>query len=654
MKKLEELFPRAWVYDIETFANLFTVVFRKVGTKQYEKFVIHESQNDSKELIAFLKAQKPMMVGFNNLAFDAQIIEKIYRKQGKMVAEDIYAFGQETIERLDKDRFDTEYSEWDLSFKQIDLYKLNHYDNRSRRTSLKWLEFTIRFPKMKDLPFHHTTQISKSNVAKVLSYNVNDVDVTYDFFYICTPQLMLRYDLGKEYNEWRMINMSDASIGAFIFKNMLLKRVDKKKLGKTVKRTTIDLKDCLVPYLSFSTKPFQDVLKRYQETKIEYHKTGLKGAINHVVDYDGMEFSFGTGGIHAAYKSGVYEADDDHVILSIDGTSYYPWVIIANNFYPEHIGKMYCNVYRHVYQMRTQYEKGTAMNYALKIVLNSVYGKSNSHYSYLFDPMLTLKITVNGQLMLAMLAEQLSRYGRLLMVNTDGLEIKVPKKNLGEVKDVCSMWEAVTGINLEEKEYKKVVIRDVNSYIAVDMKGNAKRNGYFALYEDIIGEDGSAHQLHKNPSANIIPLALYEHFINGVPVEETIYNHNNIHDFTYAIKSKRGFDFWFITADDDGVIEIDKRTDRVLRYFISKKGANIYKHFHDNRKSSPTAVNKGHLVELAMVISDPEINGVVKAGKYKGEPLTTYDNLNRDHYIAECYKTLDEIQHGRTTTEEEE
>lgn len=639
---LEELFPKGWVFDVETMRNLFTVVFRKLGTKQYERFVIHAEQDETEQLIDFLTEEQPILIGFNNIAFDAQVIEEIFKHSPP--AEKIYTFTQELIERQNEDRFYNKYSEWDLSFRQIDLYKQNHYDNTSRSTSLKWLEFTMRWHKMADLPFEHTKDVSKSNISKVLSYNRNDVDVTYEFFYRCEAQTKLRMELVKKYRSWRIMSMSDASMGSYIFKQMLSEEIPKEKLKKTSPRGKIYLRDCLLHYVSFTDSGFQAMLDKYRETIINVAETGLKGVINHKLVFDDMEFSFGTGGIHAAYKPGIYESDEEWEILSIDGKSYYPWLIIANRFFPEHLGETYCDIYKKVYEMRTTYEKGTAMNYALKILLNSVYGKSNSEFSYLYDPKLTLKITVNGQLLLAMLAERLSSVGRLLLVNTDGLEIMIRKRDRERVREICEQWEVLTGITLEENNYKKIVIRDVNSYIALDLEGKAKRKGFFTTWNDITGEDGGEHSFHSNPSASIISQALFNYYAYGRTIEDTIYNTNDIYEFLYAIKGKRNFDYWFITSSRDGVVDIDKRTDRVLRYYISREGANIYKHFHDNRATNPVGVNRGQLVSLAMNISDKDISGVVKSGKYAGEPLDAYSNLNLDHYVNEAYKTKDEIE----------
>ena len=65
-----------------------------------------------------------------------------------------------------------------------------------------------------------------------------------------------------------------------------------------------------------------------------------------------------------------------------------------------------------------------------KLALNSVYGKSNDINSFLYDPKFTMQITLNGQLMLTMLAESLVNYipnVKVLQINTDGITLKIPK-----------------------------------------------------------------------------------------------------------------------------------------------------------------------------------------------------------------------------------
>lgn len=93
--------------------------------------------------------------------------------------------------------------------------------------------------------------------------------------------------------------------------------------------------------------------------------------------------------------------------MSYDVASMYPNIAIANRVYPEHLGESFCDSYEDSHNERKKFSKGTPENLAIKLGLNSVYGKSNDKYSPFLDPMYTMKITINGQLSLYVLMEQI-------------------------------------------------------------------------------------------------------------------------------------------------------------------------------------------------------------------------------------------------------
>ena len=62
----------------------------------------------------------------------------------------------------------------------------------------------------------------------------------------------------------------------------------------------------------------------------------------------------------------------------------------------------------------------------LKIVINSVYGKLGFENGNLYDRLAVLKTTINGQLMMLMLVEELELHNiHVLSANTDGIVIKL-------------------------------------------------------------------------------------------------------------------------------------------------------------------------------------------------------------------------------------
>ena len=151
--------------------------------------------------------------------------------------------------------------------------------------------------------------------------------------------------------------------------------------------------------------------------------------------------------------------------------SYYPNLAIQNRFYPEHLGEEFCDIYLDVYNTRSQAKTkakkekdpiAIAINAGLKLGLNGTYGKSNSPYSFFYDPLYTLKTTINGQLFLCMLAEKLADISEIIQVNTDGITIKVNKELEKEVYNICKKWEQLTKLELEYAYYNKMVIRDVD------------------------------------------------------------------------------------------------------------------------------------------------------------------------------------------------
>ena len=67
-----------WVYDYETIINCFVAVFIGYSSNETKIFVVNKERNDMKAFIDFLKDCKEngdWHLGYNNLAFDAQITE---------------------------------------------------------------------------------------------------------------------------------------------------------------------------------------------------------------------------------------------------------------------------------------------------------------------------------------------------------------------------------------------------------------------------------------------------------------------------------------------------------------------------------------------------------------------------------------------------
>ena len=177
-----------WVMDYETLADCFLAVFEEYKSDEVHVFTICKLRNDLPKLLDFLKQNirnKEWHISFNGLAFDSQITEyiiqnhtKFLKQSGEDVAKKIYSKAQDCIQRSNAREFQ-EWSETKLSIKQIDIFKLNHWDNPAKSSSLKYIQYTTDWHNIQDMPIDHTESINTVEQLKtVASYCRNDVAST--------------------------------------------------------------------------------------------------------------------------------------------------------------------------------------------------------------------------------------------------------------------------------------------------------------------------------------------------------------------------------------------------------------------------------------------------------------------------------------------
>lgn len=661
---------KIYAWDIETFKNTFSAVFKEVGTKNYIDFIIHEDDtlNHAEELWKFLYT-KPQLVGYNSLNFDGQVIEEIWRKN-MYDGRKIFEFAQKVIGT--KDSFKLPYKQWTFTHKHLDLMTMNNFGIFGKPTSLKWLEFTTRQQSIQDLPYHFETELDESHFDDLIKYNRKDVDMTDEFYHLCRGMLDMRNLLIKKYDDQIILNQPNSSIGEKIVLYSYCDhtgQVPKEVKKRSTKRTKIVVKDIILPYIDFKLPLFKQVKSDFDDLVLKADKSGvikLKGVYEKEIDFQDMKVKYALGGIHGCVPSGIYRSTDTHVIKTYDVTSMYPNLAISNKFYPEHLGPEFCDVYGNILEERKKYPKSTdlEMNLAYKEAANSVYGKSNSKYNgFLKDPRYTVQTTINGQLVLSMLGERLAEIGEFIMWNTDGSEILIPRDKEEEYQRICDEWCKLTGIDLEHDEYETMWVRDVNNYIAKHFDktdeetgevkiGKVKRKGMFMVYKDYI------NNWSKNPSALIIPEAINAYFIEGKDPEETVSTWNNIHDFLYGIKGGRNFEYWTVEVDADRAIQnINKHTERAIRYYCSTDGDNILKHWVGGKKLGdvPSAVpnTKGQKVRMLMRIPDRK-GEVFRKKRINGETkiVSRYPDLDYQYYVSEAWRWINMLENGETNVEE--
>jgi len=555
-----------YVYDIETFLNVFTMCVEHADSGLRWAFEISDRKDDSKQIIDFmyyLAQSGSRMVGFNNLGFDYPVLHTLIR-MGKSDAYSLYLKAQAIIDCGDDEKFQHLVFPSDRYVEQIDLYRIHHFDNKARMTSLKVLEFNMKMDNISDLPFKPDSSLTSDQIDTLIAYNWNDVEATKQFYYQTIEQIKFREELTTKYPGRDWINFNDTKIGKEYFIMELEKAGvplynygSKGRTPRQSKRPVIDLNDAILPWIKFERPEFQRVLDWLKGQKITETK-GVFKDLSAVVD--GFKVVFGLGGIHGSVESEVIEADgSDSMIIDMDVKSYYPNVVIASEFYPEHLGKDFCVFYKQLYEMRKKYPKGSIENEMLKLALNGTYGDTNSKFSVFYDPLVTMRTTLNGQLFLCVLAERLMNISsvKLIQMNTDGLTIRCNESVLDDINIVCNEWQTITNLELEQTYYNKMFIRDCNSYLARYVNGKIKRKGAY----------DHEQAWHQNHSALIVPKVAEKVLLDGVSIRETVEFWQDKYDFLLRTKVPRS-----------GYLALEnQQVQNVSRYYVAKGGKRLWK-----------------------------------------------------------------------------
>jgi len=715
-----------YAYDIETYKDLFSFSVVRADGKFKSTFQCSKFKNEIDRIFAcldYLKKNEYYLVGFNSNQFDYPVLHEILKKRDRLpksgisIANKVFDLAQKQIESFRGEGFGNTIKYEDQYVKQVDLFKVHHFDNRAKMTSLKMIEFNLRMSNLKDLPYEIESTLTEEMVAEILQYNEHDVEATRLFFIESLSQVQFRLDLTEKYGK-SFLNHNDGKIGKDYFQMELENRKVKlrefkngREVVKQTKRDKIVIGDCLFDYYDF-IRPECNAIKdwfskqvitetkgvfsnieehllfgvaKYAELTVkrkkfkgkpsnielsvfkEEHPLGwieeeeLKATEyafdsegNHIMEYpldednspdltkkmkkkripkksywgcwkvaetlnillDGLRVDFGVGGIHASLSEKVVKQTKKYIIRDADVSSMYPNIAISNNIYPEHLGEGFCEIYQDVYNQRKSYAKGTPENAMLKLALNCVYGDSNNKFSVFFDPMYTMKITINGQLSLLMLAEKLLEIEglKLIQLNTDGLTVALPIDKEAQYFKECKNWEKIVGLDLEYADYSKMFIRDVNNYIALYTNGKVKRKGAYQ-FEDL--------GWHQNQSSLVVPMAANAKMLEGKDIREFIeqrFSSGNTFDFMLRTKVDRSSRL--VLIDSEGK-DIDQQ--RICRYYPSKHGykmVKIMKPLEGNIEERRLSIESAWLVKTCNHMKD-----------FDGD-------IDFDYYVAESEKLV--------------
>lgn len=570
-------FNKVVVFDIEIGANYFLVCFKSVNKGTRKSFIVCEWQNDSQQLYEFIEMLRDndyWFVGYNNLEFDSQLLETFLDNYNSFWSDIVYLCynqAQELVnEKTDFNKWEFVIPEWKLRTNQLDVFKQSHFDNPARRTSLKALQINMNWSNVLDSPYKHYESLTYDQIKEIEDYCWNDVDSTEAYYKTRIANIQLRIDIGKQYRI-NILNKPDASVGVEIIKAEYCK-LSGRNFNEFKRERDSDTYFKFDSIISDKIKfDSPELTKVFEELK-QYSPDTLK---NYKFVYNGVKYTVGLGGLHSENKNQIWEEDEQHCLIDQDFSSYYPGLIISLGLYPPHLGVEFTQVLKTITDKRVKAKKegNKMLADTFKLSVNAAYGKMGDKQSWLQSMRCMYSVTINGQLFLLMLIEKLNVEGiKVFSVNTDGISCKVKRDKEKLFTEICEQFSTYIGIGVEYAHYKKCIFTSVNDYLIQKTDGSLKRKGDWIIDFD----------WHQNNSYRIIPIALEKFFINDIPVEDTIRNHQDILDF--CAKKKSVGEWWYEIREVVNGEVVIKKIQKNNRYYISNKGGVLYKLHTDGRE----------------------------------------------------------------------
>ena len=479
--------------DFEVFAKDWLCVILD-PTRQVETVIV----NDRQKLIDYYeKYKKEIFIGYNIRHYDQYIMRAIL-------------CGFDPKEMNDWIVVDDKPG-WQFS-DLLNEVKLNFFDVMTTMHGLKTLEgFMGNNIHETGVDFNIERKLTAGEIAKTIEYCRHDVEQTMEVFMRREEEFDAHVGMLKAFNlPLNEISKTKVQLSAKVLNARQINRDDEFEL---VFPDTLILNKYGAVKDWYSNPDNRDYEKTLGNKKEPYMIAGVP----HI---------FAWGGLHGARPNYIEEGE----FLNVDVASYYPSLMIEYGFLSRNVADP--KKFEEIYQTRLKYKaEKNPLQAPLKIVLNGTYGAMKDRFNPLYDPRQANNVCIGGQLLLLDLIEKLEGHCDLIQSNTDGILVKL-RGNREQVVDICKEWMARTRMVLEFDDYVKVIQRDVNNYIIVAADGSYKSKGIVVKKQNSLDYD-----------TPILNEAVVNHFVNGIPVEQTINECYELIKFQRIVKVSSKYDY---------------------------------------------------------------------------------------------------------------
>lgn len=567
-----EIYPNDWLF----------------GFKDSETGKKHFIWNDVDKLKKFFKYYKgTMKVGFNTSNFDNYIIAGILKGYSH---EQLFAISNQIVNtprgepkpllnQLYKIRgslpiVDLSQSVGMISLKEYEGFKGLTLDE----SEIAWDD----------------ENITESKKREIESYNGHDLDATESLFYDSVLWLQGKLGLLTQFNiPTSKINKTDGQLIPIA-------------LNAIKTETTDELDPYVIP--DFIKNRLPETVDFYTKNKLDYNKT-----LN--VNHNGQDYVFGWGGLHMAipkyHKRGKF--------MQIDASSMYPTQIVLYDFISRAIKGKQREGYIKMYHDRLELKKqGDPLANVYKLILNTTYGLTKDQFNPVYDPRMANMVCITGQFVIMDLTLEVEKRGaKIVQVNTDGILIEYTDENLDSIMQGVDEFSKRSKMTMETDDVAAIWQSGVNDYVmlypnnSVKVKGGAVAQAQSETHKI---KSTNKHRVTKRISAT----AIVAYLVDGVPVETTINECNDLKEFQIIKKVGRG--------SYDKVASAGKMVQHVNRLYASTDSAHGGLWKHNKNKAQGVWDSVPNTPDHVLIDNE----GTIK----------TFDKLDKDWYIEDTKNTL--------------
>lgn len=650
-----------FVFDIEVFQNIFHCSVKDTETNTIYKFEISERKNQLRELVKFFKQVNKYITwgeyytttrqiesniifcGYNNLHYDNPIINYIIEYEDTLMNHNVFTICSsifnlsKTITTSKEDNIDAwKHWKYQIWFDTFDILTML-YSNKLR-VGLKEIQVTMQYPNVQEFVCDWTKPLPLEDFDSMIDYNINDIESTSELLNRCKDAVDLRIAIEDEYGV-RVLSKDGVNIGMKILTQKYLEKTGLTWWDIEGLRSPMDyipLKDVILPFIKYDSPILNRVL---EDMKDQIVSPGRKGYENNFV-FAGLRYTVGVGGIHSKNDPEIIIPKEDEMLIDIDVASLYPSMLIEYGFYPKHLGPEFLEVYSQIKNERIEakHNGDKVKNETLKLALNGLSGNLQNEHNFCYSPEAVMKIRINGQLLLLMLAEKLTQVEcRIIQANTDGLFVLLKKDNYQQVNTICRNWEQLTKLTLEEERFEAMYQYAINDYIAVKEGYQKTKNS------DLIKTKGmfiTKVLLGKGLSAKIIPEAIIKYFVDGIPVEQTIKECKDIKKFLMSEKTGKQWHVEYMNEEQQ----------RTNRFYASTNGGYLWKWKDTGHKegeiityTEPYVGEHKYKASARQYQNMLTASGVTLLNKFDDKPIEER-KINYRYYLKEALKIIEELQ----------